>query len=71
MEKHKLVDRGALDTAKLLIQEHGFDAIFFAPEAAVIRNELGDTSGLASWLRVIEAIQLLATSELPVGVRLH
>ena len=68
MEKHKLVDRGALDTAKLLIQEHGFDAIFFATEAAVIRNELGDTSGLASWLRVIEAIQLLATSELPVGV---
>ncbi len=58
-------------SAKLLIDRHGDDAVI---EAAMMADKMlgtGDLDGLATWNRILRAIEELRARERPEGEKLH
>ena len=58
-------------SAKLLIDRHGDDAVI---EAAMRADELldaGDLDGLATWNRILRAIEELRAGKWPEGEQIH
>ena len=58
-------------SAKLLIDRHGADAVI---EAAMRADELldsGDLDGLATWNRILRAIEELRAGKRPEGAGVH
>ena len=58
-------------SANLLIQQHGENAVI---EAAMMADKLlkaGDLDGLATWNRILRAIEELKSGERPEGEQLH
>ena len=58
-------------SAKLLIDRHGDDAVIEAAMKADKMLEQGDLDGLATWNRILRAIEELRTGNRPEDVRLH
>ena len=64
-------DKDIYQTAKLLIDRHGDDAVI---EAAMVADKMlkqGDLDGLATWNRILRAIEELRTEKRPEGEKLH
>ena len=64
-------DKDIYQTAKLLIDRHGDDAVI---EAAMVADKMldkGDLDGLATWNRILRAIEELRPGERPEGEKLH
>ena len=58
-------------TAKLLIDRHGDDAVIEAAMMADKMLEAGDLDGLATWNRILRAIEELRAGKRPEGEKLH
>ena len=58
-------------SAKLLIDRHGDDAVIEAAMKADKMLEQGDLDGLATWNRILRAIEELRAGERPEGEKLH
>ncbi len=59
-------------SAKLLIDQHGEDALIFAAQQADKYLEAGDSNGCAVWKRVIQAIRELLDQKPPGdGISIH
>jgi len=57
--------------AKLLIDRHGDDAVIYAAMKADQMLEQGDLDGLATWNRILRAIEELRAGKRPEGEKLH
>ena len=64
-------DKEIYRSAKLLIDRHGDDAVIEAAMKADKMLEQGDLDGLATWNRILRAIEELRTGNRPEDVRLH
>ncbi len=58
-------------SAKLLIDHHGDDAVIHAAMRADQMLEQGDLDGLATWNRILRAIEELRAGKRPEGEKLH
>ena len=58
-------------SAKLLIDRHGDDAVIEAAMMADKMLEQGDLDGLATWNRILRAIEELRAGKRPEGEKLH
>ena len=58
-------------TAKLLIDRHGDDAVIEAAMRADKMLEQSDLDGLATWNRILRAIEELRAGKRPEGEQLH
>ncbi len=58
-------------SAKLLIDRHGDDAVIEAAMMADKMLEHGDLDGLATWNRILRAIEELRAGKRPEGEKLH
>ncbi len=58
-------------SAKLLIDRHGDDAVIEAAMMADKMLEAGDLDGLATWNRILRAIEELRAGNRPEGESLH
>ena len=58
-------------SAKLLIDRHGDDAVIHAAMRADKMLEQGDLDGLATWNRILRAIEKLRAGKRPEGEKLH
>ncbi len=58
-------------SAKLLIDRHGDDAVIEAAMMADKMLEKGDLDGLATWNRILRAIEELRSGKRPEGEKLH
>ena len=58
-------------SAKLLIDRHGEDAVIEAAMMADKMLEQGDLDGLATWNRILRAIEELRPGKRPKGEKLH
>ncbi len=58
-------------SAKLLIDRHGDDAVIEAAMMADKMLEQGDLDGLATWNRILRAIEELRAGKRPEGEQLH
>ncbi len=58
-------------SAKLLIDRHGDDAVIEAAMRADKMLEQGDLDGLATWNRILRAIEELRAGKRPEGEKLH
>ena len=57
--------------ANTLVKRWGEDAPLEAAKNADVMIERGDPEGLAFWKRVLKAIEVLQTEEMPPGKTLH
>ena len=64
-------EREIYGVAKTYIRKHGEDAVIHAAMRADALSEAGDTDGQRVWLRVIEAIKVLANVERPSKAKIH
>ncbi len=64
-------DKDIYRSAKLLIDRHGDDAVIEAAMMADKMLEQGGLDGLASWNRILRAIEGLHSKERPEGEKLH
>ena len=64
-------DKDIYRSAKLLIDRHGDDAVIEAAMKADQMLEAGDLDGLATWNRILRAIEELKSGERPEGEKLH
>ncbi len=55
-------------TANLLIQQHGEDAPIHAAVQADALLDAGDLGGVATWRRILRAVEELLSKERPAGV---
>ncbi len=53
--------------ANLLIKHHGEDAPIHAAMRADVMLEVGDLDGLATWKRIVKAVEELLSKERPAG----
>ncbi len=58
-------------SAKLLIDRHGENAVIEAAIRADKMLEAGDLDGLATWNRILRAIEELRAGKRPEGEKLH
>ena len=58
-------------SAKLLIDRHGDNAVIEAAMMADKMLEQGDLDGLATWNRILRAIEELRAGKRPEGEKLH
>ena len=58
-------------SAKLLIDRHGDDAVIEAAMKADQMLEAGDLDGLATWNRILRAIEELRAGKRPEGANFH
>ncbi len=58
-------------SAKLLIDRHGDDAVIEAAMMADNMLKAGDLDGLATWNRILRAIEELRAGKRPEGEKLH
>ncbi len=58
-------------SARLLVQQHGEDALFHAAMRADAMLEAGDLGGYAVWKRILRAVEELQGTEPGVGMRVH
>ncbi len=58
-------------SAKLLIDRHGENAVIEAAMKADKMLEAGDLDGLATWNRILRAIEELRVGKRPGGEKLH
>jgi len=58
-------------SAKLLINRHGDDAVIEAAMMADKMLEQGDLDGLATWNRILRAIEELRAGKRPEGAGVH
>jgi len=58
-------------SAKLLIDRHGDDAVIHAAMRADKMLEQGDLDGLATWNRILRAIEKLRAGKRPEGTKVH
>ena len=58
-------DKDIYRSAKLLIDRHGDDAVIHAAMRADKMLEAGDLDGLATWKRILSAIDELLSQERP------
>ena len=64
-------DKEIYRSAKLLIDRHGDDAPIHAAMRADQMLEQGDLDGLATWNRILRAIEELRAGKRPEGSELH
>ena len=64
-------DKDIYRTAKLLIDRHGDDAVIEAAMMADKMPEQGDLDGLATWNRILRAIEELRAGKRPEGAGVH
>ena len=64
-------DKDIYRSAKLLIDRHGDDAVIEAAIQADKMLEAGDMDGLATWNRILRAIEELRPGKRPEGVGVH
>ena len=64
-------DKDIYRSAKLLINRHGDDAVIEAAMMADKMLEAGDLDGLATWKRILTAIDELLSEERPAESKLH
>ena len=64
-------DKDIFRSAKLLIDRHGDDAVIEAAMMADKMLEAGDLDGLATWNRILRAIEELRAGKQPEGESLH
>ncbi len=58
-------------SAKLLIDRHGDNAVIHAAMRADQMLEQGDLDGLATWNRILRAIEELRAGKRPEGAEVH
>jgi len=58
-------------SAKLLIDKHGDDAVIHAAMRADAMLDAGDLDGLATWNRILRAIEELRAGKRPEGAGVH
>ncbi len=71
MKTDMTADLDIYRTAKLFIDRHGDDAVIEAAMKADKMLEQGDLDGLATWNRILRAIEELRAGKRPKDVRLH
>ncbi len=64
-------DKDTYRTAKLLIDQHGDDAPIHAAMRADAMLDAGDLDGLATWNRILRAIEELRAGKRPAESKLH
>ena len=64
-------DKDIYRSAKLLIDRHGDDAVIEAAMMADKMLEQGDLDGLATWNRILRAIEELRAGKWPEGENVH
>jgi len=64
-------DKDIYRSAKLLIDRHGDDAVIEAAMMADKMLEQGDLDGLATWNRILRAIEELRAGKRPEGTKVH
>ena len=64
-------DKDIFRSAKLLIDRHGDDAPIHAAMRADELLEAGDLDGLATWNRILRAIEELRAGKRPEGSEIH
>ncbi len=58
-------------SAKLLIDRHGDDAVIYAAMRADQMLEQGDLDELATWNRILRAIEEIRAGKRPEGAEVH
>ena len=66
-----MLDLDIYRTAKLLIARHGDNAVIEAAMMADKMLEQGDLDGLATWNRILRAIEELRAGKRPEGTKVH
>ena len=64
-------DKDIFRSAKLLIDRHGDNAVIEAAMRADKMLDAGDLDGLATWNRILRAIEELRAGKRPEGEQLH
>jgi len=64
-------DKDIYRSAKLLIDEHDDDAVIQAAMMADKMLDKGDLDGLATWNRILRAIEELRAGKRPEGAGVH
>ena len=64
-------DKDIYRSAKLLIDRHGEDALIEAAMIADKMLEQGDLDGLATWNRILRAIEELRAGKRPENAEVH
>ena len=67
----KPYERAIIEVAKLYLRDYGDAAVDHASERARTLGEAGALRGHASWMLVIEAINVLSRTEGPPDATLH
>ena len=62
-----ITDLDVYRSAKVLIDQHGEDVPIWAAQKADAMLERGNLDGKQLWLKILEAIETLQTTERPVG----
>ena len=64
-------DKDVYRSSQVLIREHGDDAPIHAAMQADELLEAGDLDGLATWNRILRAIEELRSGKRPEGTEVH
>lgn len=64
-------EREVFTAANTLVKAHGDDAALEAGQQADQAIEAGDPDRLAFWKRVVEAVEVLRTEEVPPGTTMQ
>ncbi len=65
------IDLDIYRSAQAMIRQHGDRAAHEAALKAEAHMKAGDTAGVATWLRIVEAVRVLQRREPPAGGTRH